>query len=138
MDGRGSREFCSLMRRECLEKTELERSKFVIRNSEVGMEPTPSSYRPEQTKRKTHPFKGQNRKGRAPRRKQNQNCFSALRVVHPRSNQPCSLRMFTTDSPNGQGGEEDSPYTKVSQALAQMVCKNRHSKYQQRRYKGTQ
>src|SRR5690349_21601904 len=74
----------SLMRRECLEKTGLERSKIEIRNSEVGMEPTPSSDRPEQTKRRTHPFKGQNRKGRPPRRKQNQDCFSALRVVHKR------------------------------------------------------
>ena len=70
------------MRRECLEKTELERSKFEIRNSEVGMEPTPSSYRPEQTKRKTHPFKNQNRKGRAPRQeKTNSKSFRQVQSV---------------------------------------------------------
>src|SRR5690348_17882724 len=72
------------MRRECLEKTELERSKFEIRNSEVGMEPTPSSGRPEQTKRKTHPFKGQNRKGRAPRQeKTNSKSFRQVQSVSP-------------------------------------------------------
>lgn len=89
MDGRGSREFCSLMRRECLEKTELERSKFVIRNSEVGMEPTPSSDRAEQTKRRTHPFKNQNRKGRAPRQeKTNSKSFRQVQSVPPAKNHP--------------------------------------------------
>ena len=80
------------MRRECLEKAGLERSKFEIRNSEAGMEPTPSSDRPEQTKRRAHPFKRQKRKGRAPlHEKTNSKSFRRVQSVSPAGGDRASI-----------------------------------------------